>query len=387
MSFRKVVFLRYLPLTQKISKDFYFEEISASGIKVEYWDVSFLLTGISQIEDYRSDVVRKFSSYSEISRVLKGIDRKSTLFVLIMTYNGDVLHLYSILSKYKCILSVFGKNMFPTAPFSKSSVLVSSKFTIKLLRKILLNKMSVLAKKYHFVKNYDILFLAGKNGASGIGRVTREELIKSQKISINSDDYDRFFLEFNQHNCRSYRYAVFLDEYLPLHQDLELVGLKAINAKDYYDSLNKLFSEIEAYYGVRVIIAAHPKAVRYKTEDFFDGREVAWGETATLCNNCEFVLAHDSTSINYAVLSGKPIISLISDDIINTSPVIADSIKAFSEYLHTPIVNIDRPRIDNFTLGICNESYTNYKYDFLTSLESENKRTVDVLIEFLHNDK
>lgn len=390
MSYKKVVFLRYLPLTQKISKDFYFEEISESGIKVEYWDVSFIFAGLSQIEDYNSIFVRRFTSYSEVKSAIKEEDRSNTLFILIMTYNGDLLRLYTILSRYNCTLSVLGKNTFPIPPFSRSSILSSSKLSLKFLRKLLLNKLAVLTKKHHIIKNYDILFLAGNKGKQGIGRVSQEELSSSIIVNINSDDYDCFkelSFKISESENLAEKYAVFLDEYLPLHQDLELTGMKSINARLYYDALNHTFNILEKRYGVKVVIAAHPKAVRYKTENFFEGRDVIWGRTAELCHGCEFVLAHDSTSINYAVLCQKPIISLISDDIIKTSPMISDSIHAFSDYLHTPIVNIDRPINDSLKLEIDNESYTDYKYDFLTSTESERKRTVDIIIDFLHNSK
>lgn len=391
MKFKKVIFVRYLPLTKKISEDFYFQDLITNGVEVEYWDVSFILPGVSNIEDYQCDVVKRFSSYRDISCAVKVVEKDSSLFVLIMTYNGDILRLYSILSRNKCTLSVFGKNTFPLATFSKTAVLSSSNLSFKLVRKLYLNKLSVWAKKYHIVKPYDVLFLAGRNGVQGIGRVTQEEKSKSLVVNINSDDYDRMIakdvLSENNHLTNHNNFAIFLDEYLPLHQDLELTGLKPINANLYYSALNHFFDLIESHYGVKVIIAAHPKAIRYKKEDFFEGRNIIWNKTAELCKDCDFVLAHDSTSINFAVMFEKPIISLISDDIIKTSPVIADSIKAFSDYLRTPIINIDNPDLNNLKLEVDIESYSKYKYDFLTSPESENRRTVDILIDFLHSDK
>ena len=385
MKFNKIIFVRYLPLTQKISEDFYFEEISSSGIKVEYWDVSFILNGVSQIGEFKCELSRHFSSYSEIKKAIKREEICSTLFVLIMTYNGDVLRLYSLLSHYRCKLGVFGKNMFPTAPFSSRSVLSSSVITWRFIKKVVLNKLSILAKRYHLVQGHDIIFLAGRKGADGIGRVSPEEVAAADVVKINSDDYDRGLRMLGQKNEREidYKYAVFLDEYLPLHQDLEIAGMQPISPELYYDSLNKTFSYLESKYGVKVVVAAHPKAIRYKEEDFFDGRKLFWGKTAELCRDCEFVLAHDSTSVNYAVMNHKPIISLISDDIEKTSPMIADSIKAFSSYLHTYLMNIDKPQIENIKLIVDEEAYKNFKYDFLTSPESENELTPVLLAQYL----
>lgn len=385
MKFNKIVFVRYLPLTQKISEDFYFEEISSAGIKVEYWDVSFILKGVSQINEFKSKISRHFSSYTEIKKAIRREEISRTLFVLIMTYNGDVLRLYSLLSHYRCQLGVFGKNMFPTAPFSGRSVLSSSVITWRFFKKIVLNKLSIIAKRYHLVKGYDIMFLAGRKGVEGIGRVTSEEVLAAEILKINSDDYDRGLRMLGQNRERvvDYKYAVFLDEYLPLHQDLEIAGMQPISPKSYYDSLNKTFSFLESKYNVEVVVAAHPKAIRYKEEDLFEGRKLFWGKTAELCRDCAFVLAHDSTSVNYAVMNHKPIISLISEDIEKTSPMIANSIRAFSSYLHTDLLNIDKPQMAIIKLFVDEEAYKNFKYDFLTSPESENTLTPELIVRYL----
>jgi len=385
VKFNKIIFVRYLPLTKKILQDFYFEEISSTGAKVEYWDVSFIMKGVSQIGEFESDITRHFSSYVEIKKAISEEEIKKTLFVLIMTYNGDVLRLYSLLSRYRCIMGVFGKNMFPTAPFSSKSVLSSSVISWRFIKKIVLNKLSIWAKRYHLVRGYDIMFLAGRCGFEGIGRVTAEEVADAEVVKINSDDYDKGLRMKEQSNERmlDYKYVVFLDEYLPLHQDLEIAGMQAISSDLYYSSLNRTFSFIESKYDVKVVVAAHPKAIRYKEEDFFEGRELFWGKTAELCQNCEFVLAHDSTSVNYAVMYHKPIISLVSDDIEKTSPMIANSIKAFSSYLHTNLLNIDSPQGEKIELSVDEEAYNRYKYDFLTSQESENVLTPVLLEQYL----
>ena len=50
----KVVFLRYIPLTQKIEHDFYIRELVDNGISVEYWDLSQMFDFIpSNLEVYK----------------------------------------------------------------------------------------------------------------------------------------------------------------------------------------------------------------------------------------------------------------------------------------------------------------------------------------------
>lgn len=40
MSYSKIIYIRYIPLTRKIYDDFYMQDVIANGIEVEYWDIS-----------------------------------------------------------------------------------------------------------------------------------------------------------------------------------------------------------------------------------------------------------------------------------------------------------------------------------------------------------
>lgn len=385
MLFSKVIFVGYLPITDKLEANFHMNEIRDSGIEVEYWDVSFIREIAYKFEDYQGIIPQQvFHSYSEVRKELSHIERKSTLFVSCMTYDGIVLRLFLIFTLYRCIIAAFGNNTMPMAKFSYSKVLRSSKLTVDLFRRAILNKLSKYLKVIQIVRGFDYIFVSGRNGLTGIGRHTKREVCQAGVININSDDYDIFLEIRNRPRVNKERYILFLDQYFPLHPDLEFCGIKAIDADNYYSLLNNWFSALESYFHLPVVIAAHPKAIRYKSEDFFDGRKVVYNETANYCKEAEFVIAHNSTSINYAVVFEKPIVFLTSLDIDETMPYQAASIRMFADYLNKSITYMDNPSdISNISLKIDKKLYEDYKYEYLTSIESENNFTKDIVIRFL----
>jgi hypothetical protein len=72
-------------------------------------------------------------------------------------------------------------------------------------------------------------------------------------------------------------FAVFLDINLPYHTDLKIVGWPTIEPHEYYASLNRFFDLLEERFGIKIVIAAHPKA-NYGRE-IFQGREIYCGMT------------------------------------------------------------------------------------------------------------
>lgn len=102
---------------------------------------------------------------------------------------------------------------------------------------------------------------------------------------------------------------------MPLHPDTKLFKMKNIKPNIYYPQLCEFFQRVENQYCMPIVIAAHPKAVEYKEKKFFEGREILFNRTAELCQNAHFVLAHDSTSVNYPIAFSKKIHFIASKNI------------------------------------------------------------------------
>lgn len=387
MRFEKVIYIRYMPLTKKIYSDFYMQEVIDAGLSVEYWDITPLFFKENSYLENSSNLIntKVFNSYLEIEEQIKLEPILSkVLFVSIMTFEGRVKKLYQIFTKYNCILSVFGRNMFPVASRPRTAFGILKRFRFSYVLNYIKLRRLVKLLKQGKIKKYDYAFIGGDLGWQGIGRVTEDDLIHTKKIKVNSDDYDNYLLLKDKKFAVEHEYILFLDEYLPLHPDTILFNIKNVKAEDYYPLLNKYFDRVEKQFNMPVIIAAHPKAARYKNEDFFSGRKVVFNETAQLTNSAYFVLAHDSTSINYPICFNKKIHFITSKSIMSGIEEVHRNVIHFANYLgcnYQIMDNVDEKI--NLIEALPNKNYDNYKYSFQTSTETELKLTKDIFIEFL----
>jgi hypothetical protein len=156
--------------------------------------------------------------------------------------------------------------------------------------------------------------------------------------------------------------------------------LKRINEHDFFRLINVFFDLLEKEYGLKVVIAAHPTA-NYDAETF-RGREIIRLKTAELVKDSDFVISMWSTSTGYAVLNQKPIIFIYTNEMEQTyKESLMRGLYAFPIYLDSPIYNIDKITHGTQVLikNINKECYDRYKYNFLTSHESENFSTPEII--------
>jgi hypothetical protein len=389
MRFKKLIYIRYMPLTAKVFADFHMDEASKSGVEVEYWDFTaiFFKNQFGMEDSSHLAKTRKFNSYVEIETALKSEESlQDTLFISIMTFEARIRKLYKLLTKFDCQLSVFGCNMFPLASANKSSLFDKIlKINFSKLINFIKNRMMHKDMQNGLIKNYDIVFLGGKMGWLGIGNVRFDEISKAETVKINSDDYDNYLRLKDSVNIINHDYILFLDEYLPLHPDTALFNIKNVKPEDYYPELNDYFTEVEKQFNMPVIIAAHPKANRYKKEDFFDNREVYFGKTAELSKYAYFVIAHDTTSINYPIAFKKKLHFITSTNIEKEINSVHQNVLYFSKFLGCNYQYFNKKDKINLIDTVPEKNYENYKFDFQTWAETQNTKTSDIFIHFLKN--
>lgn len=169
-----------------------------------------------------------------------------------------------------------------------------------------------------------------------------------------------------------------------MHPDTKLLSLDAIKPEEYYPLLNAYFDRVEKQFGMPVVIAAHPKALRYKEENFFGGRSVYFDSSAILCRDADFVIAHASTSVNYPVVFGKKLHFITSKSIERKMKSIHQNVICFAKYLGCNVQYFDQPHESvNLIEVLDEERYRAYKYDFQTSFETEEKLTKDIFVKFI----
>lgn len=384
MKFKKLIYFHYIPLTAKIYNDFFMEATIKAGIQVEYWDLSRLFFKNYGQEDSAfllGDHAIHFDHYQAVEERIKQQNISSTLFISIVSYNYRVVKLFRLFTQYNCILGVFGRDMVPIGNLKICSKLF--RLTPGKLLRFWKNKRAVSLKNSGIVKSYDIVFQGGKQGYKSLGLTSSKEIARACVVKINSSDYDKYQTMVRALTTKPQDYIVFLDSYLPLHPDFKILGIKLCPPEEYYRRLNAFFDRLETQYKVPVIIAAHPKALKYKDEDYFHGRRVEFGKTEELVQNAMLVVAHYSTAVGYAVLFRKNI-QLLSSSLFKNSYV-HQHVLAFARHLGCKWQYMeDESPIE--TNAVSESRYACYKYDFLCFPETEDLCSESIFLNFLLND-
>lgn len=382
---RKIVVIGYQPLTEKVVKDFYFSELNDNGFEVQYWDLSMLYFP-NILQDRLVDArVLKINDIEELEYNLKSCIIGNSFFIVHITYEYRVINLFRLLTKHKCFISFFARGALPVS--NRKSTLKEK--IIKSLKSATLaafvkNKYAGLLKKVGYIKPYDIVFSAGNFGYLTVGIGADLEKKQSKLVEINSHDYDTALENLADAPVVHGKFCLFLDEYLPLHPDFKLLGIKSVDPDQYYESINKFFDFIEDKFQLSIVIAAHPKAETYKLRNPFNERKIIFGKTSQLTRDCEFVLAHISTSQSFAVLNKKPVLTLTTDSIKKIMPQYNYFITHFSVKMGSCLVNIDNYIDSDVMIKKVDEHiYNEYLYNYLTSTTSEKNTSSKIFLRTL----
>lgn len=373
---RKVIYVSHARLSDKLSRDFYYiDYLIAKGITVEYWDVVALVRGeFDEPNAKLTGYLRTFKTYSEIEAMLHLQKNKDAIYVMIVTYYGQSTRIFRLLSKHNCTMLNITWG-YPPAGRNPIWVRVLSRLSSPLWQtKIVFQKVKAITyRKLKLVKPFDIVFAAGRI-------LIRGNRYAHKVVPINMPDYDQYReAKLKTERLVGGRYAVFLDEYLPYHSDIESIGKKAINPFDYYASINRFFDLLEKKYGIEIVVAAHPRA-QYNTNPFHD-RKIYYLRTHELVRDADFVVAHASASISYAVLNCKPIIFTYTNEMLALySNIFVRYAINSANYLDAAIYNIDKVTTgEQIVFSDVNpECYEDYKYDYLTTHESEHTTTQEI---------
>jgi len=129
-------------------------------------------------------------------------------------------------------------------------------------------------------------------------------------VLVNSKSYD-YFLEDDKKIYHE-TYITFIDSMLPYHLDQVRLGFVAIDRKKYYDSLNVLFFQLEDIFNLNVVICAHPNYKMENSEIDFGKRIVVKGQTDNYIKKSRFVLFHESSAVNTAIIYNKNVVQILS---------------------------------------------------------------------------
>ena len=367
-------------LTDRVVSHWFIDYLVAHGVPVEYWDVS------EALRDAHDDMgaiarpyVRRFATLHEVEAALRTMSMDGAIFMMMITYTGHFTSIFRLLSRHGARMWVIVWGHLPTSPapaWKKLLERVTSPLWLAVTAYYIVKAR--LFRKLRLVDEYDVVFAAGRVAL-------RSEPGASRCVAINSVDYDAWRRSTREAaRIAEGSYAVFLDINLPYQTDLSVVGLRPVQPEPYFASLNRLFAVLETVYGVRIVIALHPKAT-YGSEKF-DGREAHRGVTADLVRDARFVVTHTSTAMSYAVLNHKPLLFVFTEEMERIyRNNLMQEMRNYARFLDAPLVRADDVggAADVPLRPVNEERYEMYKYDFLTSPECEAMETREIVLREL----
>lgn len=384
---RKIIYLGYAPLNLKSSRDFFIHDLKRDGLDVEYWDLTEIyFPHLKLASGVEEDWIFKINHLRDFKDKLEEYRGKEVVFFMTFPFDGSVRRLYRILTQGRHRIHIITKGMLPIPSLSSGQLLskILNKLSVKNIQRFLKNKLALAYKSLNLVKTFDTIYFAGADSLKIAGVGFRKDAQIATLVPINSSDYDDYLLIVGGDRLIKERYVVFLDEYLPHHPDFMMFGVDTVSSDAYYASVNLYLEKIEKAFNLEVVIAAHPKAERYKERNFFNGRTVLFNKTAELVKNSEFVLAHMSTAVGFAVLSQKKVQFFYTNELSERMQSHLNIIKFYAECLGTTAINIDVSTeiptdIESFDVL----KYEDYKYCYLTSKETENRNSYEIIKETL----
>lgn len=373
MRYNKFIFLYTSNFCERINDFYCIDQWVANGYDVEYWDLS-AFTCHERLAEYTVDglKVRKVENLVTFRMLVKEYIKFDTLYLTWVNYCWYSAGFYHILSENKCHYAFFDNSIIPILYTKHGNSSFSTKKIIKGLKnryyEFITKKVRLSPAKYYFQLSEEYV---------GIDKMDANTI----HGWCNSGDYER---NQNLGHFKAGKYIVFLDQYIPYHNDNLLNGYKLVEPKKYYSSMNRCFSIVEKKYGMPVIIAAHPAAQRYNDDNPFEGREVVFNKTAELVKGSDFVIAHFTTAVSYVVLNEKKMMLFTSNAIKEARPCINDYIISLAELLGLKCINQDSATENDMTVNrICKDKYKEYKYRYLTNIHSESCSNYKNIIDLI----
>lgn len=196
-------------------------------------------------------------------------------------------------------------------------------------------------------------------------------------VRTNNFNYDKF-IELKKSKKINKKYILYLDEALYFHDDYKYQDFNChlSNKKSFYIKLTSLFKKLEKKYQMPVYIALYPRFQNLWGFKFFKDFKCISDNTAYMVKNCEVVLAHSSSSIDFAVIYNKPL-NLIKSD--NFSIYLNLNIAELKNILNVNLLNLE-DNCSDINFNIKKKYYSNFFKNFIGK-KNETKKSYELIHE------
>ena len=345
------------------------EEIIQKKIKVEIWIIKKLLNSKNRIDKnllYDKNINFKFiNNQDELNLNLTKV-KSTTLFDIRLKLN-----LKTCIFFYKFFKHNFDYIIHPGLLLRKLS------FEYVLYLKI----KNFLIYSIFFFKGIKIrcskyVYLIGKKAD-----IKFNLLINSRSILIRGHhaDYDRYLESKKKFWSLQKNYFVFIDQNVPFHQDLVEMNRNDVNEKNYYNSIKDFLELTKKKYNLDYYVAPHPRSDISILKNYF-GEKISKISTLEIIKNCKFVLCHDSTATNFAILYNKPVIGIYDNELSKSKYKHLKEIRRFCKRTKASLINIHKEEIMEKDLVVSEINYKNFIENYI-KCHNEDKKRVNIIKE------
>jgi hypothetical protein len=227
----------------------------------------------------------------------------------------------------------------------------------------------------------DYVVVGGSKSISGINEN------KTSVIKAHNMDYDFFIQEKYIKSKKKNNYLVFLDEDAAYWAGYKFFEWKPfVTAENYYPIIDHALHEIAKSLKLNIKIAAHPRSI-YEVKKIKYKHPILKNKTFELVRDANVVVAHCSTSLQFAIIMKKPIIFITTDEIQNMP--YKEWITATASQLGKTVFNINQlSREHNWKnyLNVDDKKYEKYIENFIKTKGSQEKLLWNIVIEHIEKD-
>ena len=389
----KIIYLIEQPLDERNYARFGIQTWIDRGWDVEIWDLTpFLYPKVWRDFIGRGKKLKEFNGYFPIKaltelKVRYELCENAGYFI---DFTGETY--YSMRIKWRLIQKgvlrvICATGSMPEPHGGKQEIMIK-----KILKRFHVGPIKFFQWALNVaLRNLMFQFIRPEIGVAA-GSLSLHSLSHVNKIvQAHNLDYDIYLEIKDVIDTSASRQVVFLDQDYCFNSDFIYGGSSSpITSGKYFPAISKTLHKISEELQISMCIAAHPRSTYLQqNQDYFEGISIKYGVTAQLIRDCSVVLCHNSTAIQLAVLFEKPIIIVTTDELNNASEV-RESIACFATALGKSIINIDGDlnKIDwQKELRVDCQKYAEYKKKYVKMNESLEKKSWDILINSIENNR
>ena len=374
-----IYFLTSAPFSERDMQRFGFELLRKNGFHPKVCDLTAIINprvlgGNKAQED--SNVIKYFDSITGFRHFCENLDTEKSLVIDRIGFNDVSRFIFEAFEDYKTPIVGQYTNAIPKVAWKNY-------WQPHHLIRGIHNRLRRTVERHYVCQPLFVMCGSQKD----VNKIPYG-MSDAQIVWTHALDYDRY-LEFNKNPRTSpvkRPYAVFLDVNFARHPEFKNQTAQPnpfVRPSDYFDELNIGLYELERNLNMPVVVAAHPSTNVQEAADEFEQRQVFKGKTLELVAEADCVVAHCSTSVNFAVLFKKPIVFFMLSRLRGT--FYGRLMNRMARELGQTPLDIIHMHEENIrkAMKIDGGKYAEYRENYIKTYGSDEKPTWEIFIQYL----